>query len=1561
LIGIVLSSDLKGQQNNSFDFQDGDFVTINNNGSPLNEAMEAITIEAWIKPTVSNQDNRAGVMSYLNFGGPNIESGFALLFTQDKYRFIVRTENDDDIGGGGEDNTWPGIPAADIPSDGNTWTHIAGTYSSETSIAKIYKNGVLVETTDESGANPSGEIKWNEIGDASFYIARFIDNYYKGSIDEVRYWRVEKTAEEIQSAMTDVVLGGSENLDGYWNFNDNQSLNVSDVSGNGNPGTLSDAGSGDWDIDVFPPSSDCFDMEITEGDFPFNHLSDLTEDFDFFESVTSNDSWDFENFPGIEGNPGFINGDNGNDYTYKLTLTEPTTFYITTCDAETNIDVQIAIFTADCDMSTWIFFQDDSNSEIVYPDGSTVQYSFECTSGIPGVGTDKYANMLPRLELDAGTYYVVADRRSNTSEEGNGGVRTWFGYSLLVDSTHISESLNSIDYYFNQEVFGGDYLNVYEENGIGLEISDFSVTIEDNGGNATSAEFTSISNLFNNPLSGGEEEIRLNIEYSAPPSGTEIAIISPASVSSVFNVIGVPLLNVEGDSINLVDQVPPTVSFDPDVGDTLVPGIAEIEINFSEPIYLAPSGDSPDALNGMNPESIENFFILSYSDGAEENIDIGAEIDDEFLKVTIQPISLPLIEQRTLLLTINANVLQDFGGNLLNQTNASFQVGDTHSPEIIAQLCSISTSNAYIILSFTEGVYTHINGSGGLDTSDLRRTFDQNLIAGGQATNAKILYLQRPGLSGALEGGEDSIWVYLEITGTPSGFEKITIESKEDEIYDSYGNELVSPNNKTNPITLNRYPWLDEYSLNVNNDYVDLTFSEGVFSAIDNSSPVETGYFEINFNPTNSGHATDAVISLLTNTDDGPLSGGEETIRVRFSISNPPASGAEEIVITPYNAISISNILGNRLSVSDGTTNTISLFDQLDPTITAVNIAPDNIISLTASEDMYNIGSLGINTTDFSYEFYKNNESDSTAAGIQFTDIYNNNMDTILYGGERTVKFAWDPIGGPTSGMEEITISPASSTAIFDTAGNSMPHTTVSERISLPDMFPPKFIPGSASISSDNSYVMFTLTEGVYGDWESNAPAEPSDFYVEFIPNGGNATGAEVAYITNSMQFPLVGGEDILRCYLDIQGTPSGHERLYIRARDDSLFTVFDRRGNSLPIHASGWSPDKATDTLQLFDQLVPTVDSVSIAHGSPISSSIESPIDITFSEPIQSFGYTVSARHYNYLSYITDTTATGFKITLQPPLASLDTITLSIFDLMDSAGLEAVDFSYEFYTPPLGDYDFNGRVNVEDLTQFVSFWMADSQPLILGLGPTSGTFPHLVPELDLNYDLDDGMTFIRMWSWSLERFGLEPLVSPNIGTPINWDKLVVDVPMEAIAGQVYLRYNPNQGKVDLQHSAFGNNNFTLKKELVDHGEVLLEFGLVEPSDDIKIISIKSEIDEPADATVIYKFFAKDHSLIAAGTQKIALVIPTEFRLMQNYPNPFNNTTTIRYAVPEETDIQLEIFDINGRLVETLTSQLHQPGFYDLKWSGRQASSGIYFIKLEAAKTILTQKMILLK
>ena len=1096
---------------------------------------------------------------------------------------------------------------------------------------------------------------------------------------------------------------------------------------------------------------------------------------------------------------------------------------------------------------------------------------------------------------------------------------------LVPDNSTLDESNNYVILTFSE----GLYTDINGNNPV--TSSDFNADII-TADNTTTASITSVLDSTGSTLLGGETSIRLNMNYDNPPSGVETMEIRPQE-NQVFDSAGNAVIGSTNDTtFTLNDALAPSVTFNPEDNSLIYP-YDVFMLTLSEDVQLL--DNSP-----VNSTNIDSQLTVAYIDGSAENISFSANIENNV--ITITPGS-DLGEIRQLRVSI-LDGLEDLSGNQMDIHTADYIVRDVSPPEINTTFSSIDTSNAFVKLSFSEGVFTNGNGTGALEISDFILEFDDN---GGNATAAEITSLQRPGPSGPLLGGEDSIWVYLSITGTPNGNETIIIQSNGNEaIYDGSGNPLSSPNNSTSTITLFPYPWLDEYSLDYYNGYVELIFSEGVFSASDPLSAVDAGDFNLSFSQ-NNGNATGAYIDSLRNTNDLSLSGGETTIRAVISLYNSLASGVETIQITPTNTYSVCNNLGNRLAITDCTVN-LTLNDRLPPTITAADIASDTIISLSVSEGIYNILSGGVASTDFHLEFYSNNGNASTAQIINVS----NTSQGALNGGETTIYigFATDSL---PSGSEEIEFHPASITAIYDSAYNAMLQTTISERVTLPDQLPPRIIAPTADISSDNSYVIFSLTEGVYGVSEITAPVEPNDFAVEFIQNGGNATGAEVNYITNYRQFPVIGGEDILRCYLTIQGTPSGNERLYIRATNDN--SVFDLAGN-------GMDTSQVTDTLQLYDQLVPTVDSVSIPHGSPIGSSVESPIIITFSEPIQSFGYSVSARHYSYLTYSTDTTATSFKVTLQPPMASLDTITLSIFNLTDNSGLEAVDFSYDFYTPPLGDYEpYDGKVNVLDLAQFVSFWMADSQPAILGLGPTSGTFPHLVPLLDEEYNLDDGMTFIRMWSWSLDRFGLEPLTSPTIGIAMNWDKLVVDIPMEAIAGQVYLRYNPLQGKVDLSHTAFGNNNLTLKREAVENGEILLEFGLVEPDDNARVISIKPEINEPAEATVIYKFFAADQSLIAAGTQKIALVIPTEFRLMQNYPNPFNNTTTIRYAVPEETFVQLEIFDIKGRLVETLTSQSHQPGFYALQWAGRRAASGVYFIKLEADKTVLTQKMILLK
>jgi hypothetical protein len=94
--------------------------------------------------------------------------------------------------------------------------------------------------------------------------------------------------------------------------------------------------------------------------------------------------------------------------------------------------------------------------------------------------------------------------------------------------------------------------------------------------------------------------------------------------------------------------------------------------------------------------------------------------------------------------------------------------------------------------------------------------------------------------------------------------------------------------------------------------------------------------------------------------------------------------------------------------------------------------------------------------------------------------------------------------------------------------------------------------------------------------------------------------------------------------------------------------------------------------------------------------------------------------------------------------------------------------------------------------------------------------------------------------------------------------------------------------------------------------------------------------------------------------------VPTEFVLDQNYPNPFNPSTTIRYGLPEETNVSLVIYDVRGTIVHTLESGHQSAGWYDVVWNGQTAdgktiSTGIYFARLVAGEYSQVVKMLYLK
>ncbi len=89
--------------------------------------------------------------------------------------------------------------------------------------------------------------------------------------------------------------------------------------------------------------------------------------------------------------------------------------------------------------------------------------------------------------------------------------------------------------------------------------------------------------------------------------------------------------------------------------------------------------------------------------------------------------------------------------------------------------------------------------------------------------------------------------------------------------------------------------------------------------------------------------------------------------------------------------------------------------------------------------------------------------------------------------------------------------------------------------------------------------------------------------------------------------------------------------------------------------------------------------------------------------------------------------------------------------------------------------------------------------------------------------------------------------------------------------------------------------------------------------------------------------------------------IPEKFDLLPNYPNPFNPQTTIRYAVPKRSVVNITIYDINGKLVNNLFSGIKNPGNYAITWNASGFSSGMYFIKMDTDSYSSVRKCILVK
>ncbi len=118
------------------------------------------------------------------------------------------------------------------------------------------------------------------------------------------------------------------------------------------------------------------------------------------------------------------------------------------------------------------------------------------------------------------------------------------------------------------------------------------------------------------------------------------------------------------------------------------------------------------------------------------------------------------------------------------------------------------------------------------------------------------------------------------------------------------------------------------------------------------------------------------------------------------------------------------------------------------------------------------------------------------------------------------------------------------------------------------------------------------------------------------------------------------------------------------------------------------------------------------------------------------------------------------------------------------------------------------------------------------------------------------------------------------------------------------------------------------------------------------------------DTTLVYNIFIKDfvYSDPATSVENDGVGNPAEFLLFQNYPNPFNPSTTIRFELPVNSQVDLRIYNLLGQEVEVLINNEElNSGAYKYNFNASQLTSGVYFYKLQAGSFIITKKMVLLR
>lgn len=109
------------------------------------------------------------------------------------------------------------------------------------------------------------------------------------------------------------------------------------------------------------------------------------------------------------------------------------------------------------------------------------------------------------------------------------------------------------------------------------------------------------------------------------------------------------------------------------------------------------------------------------------------------------------------------------------------------------------------------------------------------------------------------------------------------------------------------------------------------------------------------------------------------------------------------------------------------------------------------------------------------------------------------------------------------------------------------------------------------------------------------------------------------------------------------------------------------------------------------------------------------------------------------------------------------------------------------------------------------------------------------------------------------------------------------------------------------------------------------------------------------------KISVYDRRVLSSIEDNMEAQIIRDFQLYQSYPNPFNPITQIKYDLPRDCRVRLEVYNLVGQKVATLVDSNQKAGDKTARWYAGSLSSGIYFYRLKAGDFVQTKKMVLIR